>query len=87
MGSFFSRCWAARPTYTQLGQLLVRKQPMTTVGRAPNEDTTLTMTTFVAAGEVIALSDFGFDNKPLTSEDHKANLLMTDSVIERELWG
>lgn len=88
MGSFFTKCWEARPnrdTYTRLGLLLNRTNSKVT--RAPNENEHLTMTTFAAAGEVIALYDFASvpEPRPLDHRDQEANQLMFDSVIREQL--
>ena len=83
MGSCFTKCWAVQPTYTRLGRLLVRYRVHS---RAPNEDERLTMTTFVAAGEVIALADLGaVVPEPLSVHDHSANMLLHDAVIQSHL--
>jgi hypothetical protein len=88
MGSFLTKCWEARPnrnTYTQLKRLLVRNQVSTT--RALNENDYLTMSTFAAADEVIALNEFAaiVEPRPLDQHDHAANNLMCDKVIREQL--
>lgn len=86
MGAFFTKCWEKRPDrrlYTRLGEMLKRKAE-----RAPNEnENDLTMTTFAAIGEVVALDNFGqvIYAPSMTEEDHNMNMLLHDHVIQQML--
>lgn len=85
MGSYFSKCWESRPNrgfYTRLGRLLVWRRK-----DVVNEDEYLTLSTFAALGDVIALDEMtSAIPPPLTLRDHEENMLMHDAAIHEMLY-